>query len=254
MGYHTIPLARTISFEKVSESEHDLARSGPSTRVDTTVNVTERQNATFTGGGGISAKGLQEGGLSALIANADFFRRNLFRRCQSLTARVEISPSNFGSKPEIDIKLAHQDPWIGDAHRTSRRVFLDCDSSTLQSIHARAEPVGEEDEPGLGAADEGPKGVFVRRVVSGVEYRRPLAACWTVGFRTPRSFLLTRCRRTPSRFSLSLTSEALQTLERLFVTLCARRSSLIHRPIRRACSSSSKCTFAQFDRASTRRG
>ena len=43
--------------------------------VDTTINVVERQSAGFSGGGGISAKGLQEGGLSALIANADYFRR-----------------------------------------------------------------------------------------------------------------------------------------------------------------------------------
>ena len=100
-----------------------------------------------------------------------------------MTARVEISPSNFGNKPEIDIKLAHQDPWVGDAQRTSRRMFLDSDSSTLESVHGRAETAGDdEDDAELGAADEGPKGVFVRRVVSGVEYRRPLAACWTAGY------------------------------------------------------------------------
>jgi outer membrane protein insertion porin family len=56
---------------------------------------------------------LQEGGLSALIANADYFRRNLFGRCQTLTARVEISPSNLGNKPDIEIKMAYQDPWWG---------------------------------------------------------------------------------------------------------------------------------------------
>lgn len=160
-------------------------------RVDTTINVTERQSAGFSGGGGISAKGLQEGGLSALIANADYFRRNLFGRCQTLTARVEISPSNFGGKPEIDVKLAHQDPWVGDAQRTSRRMYLDSDCSTLESIHARAESFGEEDEGEPGAATEGPKGVFVRRVISGVEYRRPLAACWTAGPAT--SPIIPRC-------------------------------------------------------------
>ena len=147
--------------------------------VDCTINVTEKQTAGFSGGGGISAKGLQEGGLSALIANADYFRRNLFGRCQTLTTRVEISPSNFSSKPEIDVKLQLSDPWIGDASRTSGRVFLDSDSTTLEAIHARADPAGDEDEVDIGAAEDGPKGIFVKRVTSGVEFRRPLAACWT---------------------------------------------------------------------------
>ena len=147
--------------------------------VDCTINVTEKQTSGFSGGGGISAKGLQEGGLSALIANADYFRRNLFGRCQTLTTRVEISPSNFSSKPEIDVKLQLSDPWIGDASRTSGRVFLDSDSTTLEAIHARADPAGDEDEVDVGAAEDGPKGIFVKRVTSGVEFRRPLAACWT---------------------------------------------------------------------------
>ena len=42
--------------------------------MDAVVNVTEKASAGFSGGGGISAKGLQEGGLSALLANADYFR------------------------------------------------------------------------------------------------------------------------------------------------------------------------------------
>ena len=147
------------------------------TWVDSTINVVERQSAGFSGGGGISARGLQDGSFSALIANADYFRRNLFGRCQTLTARVEISPGNN----ESSIKVAHVDPWVGDANRTSRRMFLDSDSSTLESIHAPAEPEGGE-EAEIGATDQGPKGVFVRRVISGVEYRRPLAACWTGTF------------------------------------------------------------------------
>lgn len=172
--------------------------------VDTTINVTEKQTAGFSGGGGISAKGLQEGGWNALIANADYFRRNLFGRCQSLTARVEISPNNLSSKPEIDVKLQHSDPWIGDASRTSRRVFLDSDSASLEAVAART-PVasgaadggvsgddagvnpnglsaglsgGNDANEALGAED-GPRGIFVKRVTSGVEWRRPLAACWT---------------------------------------------------------------------------
>ena len=165
--------------------------------VDAVVNVTEKTSAGFSGGGGISAKGLQEGGLSALIANADYFRRNLFGRCQTLTARVEVSPNNLSSKPEIDVKIQHSDPWIGDAGRTSRRVFLDSDSSALDAVYGepeRGDDAGEDDVAG-GAADladanlglgsdtgEGTsacKGIFVKRVTSGVEYRRPLAACWT---------------------------------------------------------------------------
>ena len=166
--------------------------------VDAVVNVTEKTSAGFSGGGGISAKGLQEGGLSALIANADYFRRNLFGRCQTLTARVEVSPNNLSSKPEIDVKIQHSDPWIGDAGRTSRRIFLDSDSSALDPVYAVAERgddalVGDDDagltpreditDTNLGASAETlgtpTKGVFVKRVSSGVEYRRPLAACWT---------------------------------------------------------------------------
>ena len=154
--------------------------------VDAVVNVTEKTSAGFTGGGGISAKGLQEGGLSALIANADYFRRNLFGRCQTLTARIEVSPNNLSSKPEMDVKIQHSDPWIGDSGRTSRRIFLDSDSSTLDAIYAKAERSGDEDAemdgvsiPGDGIGEDGPKGVFVKRITSGVEYRRPLAACWT---------------------------------------------------------------------------
>ena len=162
------------------------------------MNVTEKTSAGFSGGGGISAKGLQEGGLSALIANADYFRRNLFGRCQTLTARVEVSPNNLSSKPEIDVKIQHSDPWIGDAGRTSRRIFLDSDSSALDPVYAVAERgddalVGDDDagltpreditDTNLGASAETlgtpTKGVFVKRVSSGVEYRRPLAACWT---------------------------------------------------------------------------
>ena len=161
--------------------------------VDAVVNVTEKTSAGFSGGGGISAKGLQEGGLSALIANADYFRRNLFGRCQTLTARVEVSPNNLSSKPEIDVKIQHSDPWIGDAGRTSRRIFLDSDSSALDAIYAKADSrdgdAGDDADGGvaditdtnLGGEGEGTpfKGVFVKRVTSGVEYRRPLAACWT---------------------------------------------------------------------------
>ena len=161
--------------------------------VDAVVNVTEKTSAGFSGGGGISAKGLQEGGLSALIANADYFRRNLFGRCQTLTARVEVSPNNLSSKPEIDVKIQHSDPWIGDAGRTSRRIFLDSDSRALDAIYAKADSrdgdAGDDADGGvaditdtnLGGEGEGTpfKGVFVKRVTSGVEYRRPLAACWT---------------------------------------------------------------------------
>ena len=165
--------------------------------VDAVVNVTEKTSAGFSGGGGISAKGLQEGGLSALIANADYFRRNLFGRCQTLTARVEVSPNNLSSKPEIDVKIQHSDPWIGDAGRTSRRIFLDSDSSALDPVYAVAErgddalgdddagltPRGDITDTNLGASAETlgtpTKGVFVKRVSSGEESRRPLAACWT---------------------------------------------------------------------------
>ena len=164
--------------------------------VDAVVNVTEKTSAGFSGGGGISAKGLQEGGLSALIANAEYFRRNLFGRCQTLTARVDVSPNNLSSKPEIDVKIQHSDPWIGDGGRTSRRIFLDSDSSALDAVYAvdRGDDDPGDDAAiaggaadltdtnlGLGTGEElrAHKGVFVKRVTSGVEYRRPLAACWT---------------------------------------------------------------------------
>jgi outer membrane protein insertion porin family len=172
-------LLGTAGYEDVNLSFNHRRVDGGGAVVDTIVNVTERPSTNFSGGGGISAKGLQDGGLSALIANADYNRRNLFGKSQTLNARVEISPSsNLGTKPEVDIRLAHLDPWVGDAHRTSRRTFLDSDSSSLESIHARAESVGDDDAD-LGAADDGPRSVFVRRIISGVEYRRPLAACWT---------------------------------------------------------------------------
>ena len=159
--------------------------------VDAVVNVTEKTSKGFSGGGGISAKGLQEGGLSALLANADFFQRNMFGRCQTLTARVEISPNNLSSKPELDVKIQHVDPWIGDSGRTSRRIFLDSDSSNLEAIYAKADTSDDDDSdatlnssrdvsnPNTG---DGPNGVYVKRVTSGVEYRRPLAACWTGTF------------------------------------------------------------------------
>ena len=148
--------------------------------MDAIVNVTEKQKAGFSGGGGISAKGLQEGGMSALVANADYYRRNLFGKCQNLTARVELSPSPGGGKPDVDVKLSHTDPWIGDSHRTSRRVFLDSDSTSLEPIHAKAEPTDDnQDVDDVAAAGDGPKALYVRKVISGVEYRRPLAASWT---------------------------------------------------------------------------
>ena len=75
--------------------------------------------------------------MSALVANADYYRRNLFGKCQNLTARVELSPSPGGGKPDVDVKVSHTDPWIGDSHRTSRRVFLDSDSTSLEAIHAK---------------------------------------------------------------------------------------------------------------------
>jgi outer membrane protein insertion porin family len=52
------------------------------------------------------------------------------------------------------MQLEPPTPWVGDAQRTSRRMYLDSDSSTLESIHARAETVGGDDEDELGAADE----------------------------------------------------------------------------------------------------
>ena len=132
----------------------------------------EKQKAGFSGGGGISAKGLQEGGMSALVANADYYRRNLFGKCQNLTARVELSPSPGGGKPDVDVKVSHTDPWIGDSHRTSRRVFLDSDSTSLEAIHAKAEPSEDDDDADdVAAAGDGPKALYVRKVISGVEYR-----------------------------------------------------------------------------------
>ena len=140
--------------------------------MDAIVNVTEKQKAGFSGGGGISAKGLQEGGMSALVANADYYRRNLFGKCQNLTARVELSPSPGGGKPDVDVKVSHTDPWIGDSHRTSRRVFLDSDSTSLEAIHAKAEPSEDDDDADdVAAAGDGPKALYVRKVISGVEYR-----------------------------------------------------------------------------------
>ena len=157
--------------------------------VDTIINVVEKQSAGFSGGGGITAKGLQQGGLNALVANADFFRRNLFGRCQTLTARLEVSPSvTGGGRAEVDLKVTHTDPWVGDANRTSRRTYLDTETNTLEHIHGKTEPaLGDDDGDGAGgaadlASDDGPKGVFARRNVAGVEYRRPLAASWTGTF------------------------------------------------------------------------
>ena len=110
--------------------------------------------------------------MSALVANADYYRRNLFGKCQNLTARVELSPSPGGGKPDVDVKVSHTDPWIGDSHRTSRRVFLDSDSTSLEAIHAKAEPSEDDDDADdVAAAGDGPKALYVRKVISGVEYR-----------------------------------------------------------------------------------
>ena len=58
---------------------------------------------------------------------------------------MEISPNNLSSKPEIDVRIAHSDPWIGDSSRTSRRIFLDSDSSTLEQIYAKRDDARDDD-------------------------------------------------------------------------------------------------------------
>ena len=99
---------------------------------------------------------------------------------------MEISPNNLSSKPEIDVRIAHSDPWIGDSSRTSRRIFLDSDSSTLEQIYAKRDDARDDDDHdahGNGSSDvstgvngsgdgtvagDGPRGVFVKRITSGV--------------------------------------------------------------------------------------
>ena len=141
--------------------------------VDCTINVPEKQTAGFSGGGGISAKGLQEGGLSALIANADYFRRNLFGRCQTLTTRVEISPSNFSSKPEIDVKLQLSDPWIGDASHLRPRSSIPIPPPSRRFTPGRTRE--DEDEVDINRGGRTP-GIFAARHERG-GVSPPAAAC-----------------------------------------------------------------------------
>ena len=138
--------------------------------VDLTLEVKERKkNGGLAAGGGISAAGSGEGSLPGFIGTVSYSQRNLFGLGQSLSAAAEVG------KADSSFRIAHSDPWVrGDAFRTSRTIVAQKTKASVAATHARA----ADDAVDESSPDVERDGVFVSRMLSSIEYGRPLGIGW----------------------------------------------------------------------------
>ena len=113
-----------------------------------------------------------------MVGSAAYTQKNLFGRAQKLSVSVEMG--------QVDslFRFSHVDPWVGsDAHRTSRSLSLQNTRSSGNAIHGRPSDPAllEEAAAAAAAAGAGAAGndVVVTRLMSAVEWSRPLANGWT---------------------------------------------------------------------------
>ena len=157
-------------------------------RVDLTLEVKERKKTGgLAAGGGISAAGASEGSLPGFVGTLSYSQRNLFGLGQRLVASAEVG------QLDSTFRVAHTDPWVrGDAYRTSRTISAQNTKVSAAAVHGIAadEAFDASSTGGTGAlgtsgaaggsattTTTGP-GVYVTRIVSGVEYGRPLGMGW----------------------------------------------------------------------------
>lgn len=138
--------------------------------VDLTLEVKERKkNGGLAAGGGISAAGAAEGSLPGFVGTVSYSQRNLFGLGQSISAAAEVG------KADSTFRVAHSDPWVrGDAFRTSRTIVAQKTKVGVAPIHARA----ADDTVPASSQDVERDGVFVSRMMSSIEYGRPLGIGW----------------------------------------------------------------------------
>ena len=138
--------------------------------VDLTLEVKERKkNGGLAAGGGISAAGAAEGSLPGFVGTVSYSQRNLFGLGQSISAAAEVG------KADSTFRVAHTDPWVrGDAFRTSRTIVAQKTKVGVAPIHARA----ADDMVPASSQDVERDGVFVSRMMSSIEYGRPLGIGW----------------------------------------------------------------------------
>jgi outer membrane protein insertion porin family len=165
-------------------------------RVDLTLEVKERKKTGgLAAGGGISAAGAaSEGSLPGFVGTLSYSQRNLFGLGQRLVASAEVG------QMDSTFRVAHTDPWVrGDAYRTSRTISAQNTKVSAAPVHGLAADeafdasvggggtggivaggVGAGGTTGATAAETtitGPS-VYVTRIVSGIEYGRPLGMGW----------------------------------------------------------------------------
>jgi outer membrane protein insertion porin family len=159
-------------------------------RVDLTLEVKERKKTGgLAAGGGISAAGAAtEGSLPGFVGTLSYSQRNLFGLGQRLVASAEVG------QLDSTFRVAHTDPWVrGDAYRTSRTISAQNTKVSAAPVHGLAVDEGFDVNPSLALGGAGTaagpvgaaavttatgSGVYVTRIVSGVEYGRPLGMGW----------------------------------------------------------------------------
>lgn len=148
-------------------------------QVDLTLNLVERKTGGLGAGTGLSSAAAGEGAFPGFVGSFSYSQKNLFGRGQRLTAVVELGQA------DKMFRLQHVDPWLfGDPFRTSRSMQLMNNRSSGNAIHG---PV--ENEP-----DDTPGGsVMLGRLISGVEFQRPLSRHWsgTLGTTWQRTHAMT---------------------------------------------------------------
>ena len=146
-------------------------------RVDLTVEVKERnKTGGLAAGGGISAASTSEGSLPGFVGTLSYSQRNLFGLGQRLVASAEVG------QVDSTFRVAHTDPWVrGDPFRTSRIISAQNTKVSAAAVHGHAaDELEQGDVSGAagGGAGTGAGGVYVSRMVCGVEYGRPLGTGW----------------------------------------------------------------------------
>ncbi|KAG7666840.1 hypothetical protein Ndes2526B_g04666 [Nannochloris sp. 'desiccata'] len=159
-------------------------------RVDLTLEVKERKKTGgLAAGGGISAAGAaSEGSLPGFVGTLSYSQRNLFGLGQRLVASAEVG------QLDSTFRIAHTDPWVrGDAYRTSRTISAQNTKVSAAPVHGVAADEAFDTSSSLGGTGTGATaggasasgtttttgpGIYVTRIVSGVEYGRPLGMGW----------------------------------------------------------------------------
>jgi len=162
-------------------------------RVDLSLEVKERKKTGgLAAGGGISAAGAaSEGSLPGFVGTLSYSQRNLFGLGQRLVASAEVG------QLDSTFRIAHTDPWVrGDAYRTSRTISAQNTKVSAAPVHGVAADEAFDASSSLGGAGGGTgtgataggasaaattttgPGIYVTRIVSGVEYGRPLGMGW----------------------------------------------------------------------------